>query len=389
MRPERPVVVFPTVGTRVGGSVVSTATMVEALRRRGRVDARVVMPRSAENLRVFEERDLAVDVYDLPVRAVRRIRSASGPAGYLAALPSLYTAYRRARTFLAAVPSGVVHLNDDRSFLPWAWAGHRAGFAVIWHVRQERPSRYLDALRLRLSDQLLFVAEANRSRFAGRSMLPPSETLYNWIDLGTFRPADDRAAHKRRLGFDEHAPLVGFVGNLVARKRPEWAIDAFRALVESGIDTHMAVVGSDFSSDGSVLARLLARAADTEDRIRFLGYRSDVPELMRAFDVLVLPSAPRGEAFPRVVLEAMASGAAVVATRVAGVAEAVEDGVSGMLVEPEDPAAFHRALDRVVRDHELRHRLQAAGMSRVRKRFSEGRTVETLERIYQRLAAGR
>src|SRR5690606_13974896 len=113
----------------------------------------------------------------------------------------------------------------------------------------------------------------------------------------------------------------------------------------------------------------------TADRVRFLGLVGPerVAALMRAARVVVLPS--RSENFPLVVLEALAAGAPLVATRVGGIPEAVRDGREALLVPPDDPAALAGALARVLADPALRARLAAAALARS-DAFSEARIVD-------------
>ena len=102
-------------------------------------------------------------------------------------------------------------------------------------------------------------------------------------------------------------------------------------------------------------------------RVRLAGERRDVPELLAAADVFVLPSASEG--LPVSVLEAMAAGLPVIASRVGGVPEQVSDGETGLLVEPGDPSDLTAALDRLIADPSLRRRLGAAGRARAEQAF--------------------
>jgi glycosyltransferase involved in cell wall biosynthesis len=129
----------------------------------------------------------------------------------------------------------------------------------------------------------------------------------------------------------------------------------------------------------------LARELRLEDRVRFLGQRSDVADLLSACDVFILPS--RHEGLGVAALEAMAAGRPIVATRVGGLAEAVVHERTGLLVPPEDPAALATALARLLRDPALRARLGAEGPARIAEGFRADDLVEAYERLYGEVLA--
>ena len=384
-------VVYPAVGTRVGGSVVSTALLAAALLRHTSQEPIVVLPSGAANAAVFKSHGVGVEYYELPEKAISRIRSVGGVRGYLHALPGLLTAYRSAFSFLRSRMPDLVHVNDDQSMLPWGLAAKRVGLPVIWHVRQERSSPLLDRVRLQIADRLVFVADANRRRFDGLPIPPTAVRVHNWVDTEEFSPPAVREMWKVRLGFERRAPLIGFVGNLVARKRPEWAVEALGCLKQLEPRPQIAMIGEDFSSEREYSRRLETIASDlgVGQSVKLLGYRNDIADLMKAFDILVLPSVRDGEAFPRSVIEAMASGVAVVATDVAGVKEAVVDGVTGFLADPDDFHDFVSKLRRVVVENATRARMQEFAVMRANEAFSELQGVEAISSLYSSLMSSR
>ena len=170
--------------------------------------------------------------------------------------------------------------------------------------------------------------------------------------------------------FATHSDVVGnrllYVGRLAAVKGLPILL---RALATIATD-HPAVT-LDVAGDGPDRAMLteLAASLGVADRVRFLGYQSEsqVRDLLRQTDVFVMASFAEG--LPVVLMEAMAAGTPVVATRVAGVSELVDDGRSGLLVPPADPDALAAAVGRLLGDAELRRRLAAAGRAMVQREF--------------------
>jgi glycosyltransferase involved in cell wall biosynthesis len=130
-----------------------------------------------------------------------------------------------------------------------------------------------------------------------------------------------------------------------------------------------------------------ARRLGLERRIVFTGFRSDIPDLLSEAAISVLPSLSEGTS--NTLLESMAAGIPVVATRVGGNPEVVEDGVSGLLVPPRDSAALAAAMARLLEDPDLALRLGRAGMRRVSELFSIDGSVHQTEHLYQRLVDGK
>lgn len=162
-----------------------------------------------------------------------------------------------------------------------------------------------------------------------------------------------------------------------------------RALALAGPGVEVAFAGEDLEGGGAYRHELERLAADLEvaDRVRFLGYQSDVKALLDDADALVLPSLLEG--FPLVVLEAMERGRAVVATAVGGTPELVVDGTTGLLVPPDTPEPLARTLGRLRDDLDLRRRLGSEGRSRVEHFFTVERTGERTIAVYESVAGSR
>jgi glycosyltransferase involved in cell wall biosynthesis len=192
-------------------------------------------------------------------------------------------------------------------------------------------------------------------------------------------PRADPRAIRAEWGLDPASTLVISVGRLVPVKNHELALAAVARLPE----TSLAIVGG-----GPEEEALRARAVSegVADRVIFAGPRPDAWSLMGAADVAILTS--RGEGLPLTVLEALAIGTPVVATRVRGVVELVEDEQSALLVPDDDPVALAGALRRLLEDHALGERLARAGRV-VAARFGERRMTAAYLDLYARLGRRR
>lgn len=242
-------------------------------------------------------------------------------------------------------------------------------------------------LAARWSDLELFQSEEDL-RWARRiGLVPPgrSRLLGNGVDLGRFDPAKvppERVVSLRReLGIPEGALVVGTIGRVVAEKGYRELFRAARIVRDRFPDVRFVVVGSaDPEKADSLGSGELARAPEG---VILAGWRTDVPELLAAFDLFVLPSWREG--LPRSPIEAAAMGLPLVLTDIRGCREVVRDGVEGLLVPPRDAGALAVAVSRLAADPELRTRMGEAAGTRARERFDEDRVTEIVLRSYREL----
>jgi sugar transferase (PEP-CTERM/EpsH1 system associated) len=268
----------------------------------------------------------------------------------------------------------VVHTHDQRALFYAGPATRLARVPMLVHTRHgrdvhatRRQAAMFRALS-RLVDQFVCVSEEVAALSRARGGVAPSRlrTIKNGIDLDGFR----------FIGPDPAGPVV-----TVARLSPEKdvanLVRATATAAERAPELRVEVAGG-----GPCLADLKQLAADlgVGGRIAFLGEVRDIPAVLARARMFVLPS--RSEGIPLTVLEAMACGLPVVATRVGGLAEVVRDGVTGLLVPPADPAALAQAVLRIGRDPERGLRMGRAGRERVEQHFEIRRMVADYESLY-------
>jgi glycosyltransferase involved in cell wall biosynthesis len=201
------------------------------------------------------------------------------------------------------------------------------------------------------------------------------------VDTTAFRPAVvESREDSGRFG-------VACIGTLHEVKGQSYLIDACRILAARGVDVECLLVGD--GPDEPDLARRVADAGLGE-RVRFLGRldQNEVRAVLARADAVAAPSVPtsngRREGIPVALMEAMASGVPVVASRLSGIPELVEDGRSGLLVEPRDAGSLAAALQRLAEDHDLRRRLGAAGRVKVEQEFD---LRQSARRLSERFAS--
>jgi starch synthase (maltosyl-transferring) len=292
------------------------------------------------------------------------------------AIARLARAFRRRRPRLAQ--SFLFHANvatrlaAPLAAVPWVVGGLRVA------ERRKRWHRTLDRLTARLSAGSVCVSRGVErfSRDVAGIAADRLTTIPNGVDLAPF----DRAVSPGRaaLGVPPEAHLALCIGRLDVQKGLPDLLDAAERVVARRPDWHLVLVG-DGPGRPWLLAQLAARPA-LADRVHWLGRRGDVPALLAAADVLVLPSLWEG--MPNVVLEAMAARRAVVATAVEGSEDLVTPDQTGWLVPPRDPPALALALLDAAADPDRRRRYGAAGRARVEAEFSLARMVTSYERLW-------
>jgi glycosyltransferase involved in cell wall biosynthesis len=177
-----------------------------------------------------------------------------------------------------------------------------------------------------------------------------------------------------------HAPVVGNVGALVEQKGQHHLIEAAALVVREVPDARFVILG-----EGELRPALeeQIKRRHLERHVFLAGFRADVIELTKAFDVFVVSSLHEGMC--TALVDAMAAGRAAVGTSVGGVPEVLADGKTGLLVPPRDHAAMARGIVTLLKDEALRSRMGAAAVERARARFTVERMVSETEAVYERL----
>src|SRR2546428_445 len=244
----------------------------------------------------------------------------------------------------------------------------------------------------RMADCIVANAEAVRQRLIVEGYSPQKITVIrNGVDLKRFAGNCEGAKLRKDLGLPAHAPVVAMLSRLVRQKGVEDFLEASACVAARVPDTRFLVVGdSPPVRKGSAVVPEAEYRRELEScaarlglgaRVVFTGFRVDVPELLSEVAVSVLPFVS-SEGLSNALLESMAAGVPVVATRVGGNAEAIEEGATGLLVPPRDPRALSHAICQVLEDRELALRLGQAGRQRVAEYFSLERMVRETEDLY-------
>jgi len=291
-----------------------------------------------------------------------------------------YVRERRAlRTLLERLRADIVHTHGYRSDVVDAPVARRIGIPTVTTVHGftggSLRNRLYETVQTRAFKRFAAVVVVSRALRERLMKAGVSHDLIHvvpnaWSERGPLLP---RQEARRRLGIEDGGQVIGWVGRLSHEKGPDVFVEAMRHI---DVAVKAAVVG-----DGPMLAELkaLADQAGLGSRIRWTGRIDEAGRLFSAFDAFVLSS--RTEGTPMTLLEAMAAGIPVVATRVGGVPDAVPDG-EAMLVEPEQPTMLAAAITDTLRDGDAAAARGAAARARVLREYDAAAWLDRYADIY-------
>lgn len=362
------VVMLITRADQIGGAHLHVADLAAALRDRGH-GVEVWVGGEGPYLLALAERAVPFRRLDHLTRPIR-------PPADLRALLEIRALLRRERPDVLSTYSAKAGLLGRLAAVgtgvPAIFTAHGWAFTEGTSPLAKGPFLLAEMIGASVADRIVTTCEFDRQLAVRHRVAPASKivNIYNGVhDVDPGLGADPAADPPRVIAVQrfepqkDHATLLEALAGL---REQEWALD--------------------WVGDGVQLseARSLAAELGIVDRIRWLGLRSDVPELLARAQVFALTS--RWEGFPFSILEAMWAGLPVVATAVAGVPESVQDGVTGFTVPREEPAAVREALARLIRDSALRVRMGEAGRSRYEERFTYDRMLDENESLLREVA---
>jgi sugar transferase (PEP-CTERM/EpsH1 system associated) len=302
-----------------------------------------------------------------------------------------YALLVRMARMLRADRVDIVHCHNYSPLVYGAISGRAARVAGVVYTAHgaktsgRRATRTFQ--RLRLVDEVVFVSDDARrvALAAGAVRDRRVHTIVNGVDTRAYaRGSDVRRRVRAEFSMPDDAPVVGIIARLTPAKDHVNLFDAFRRVRDAHADARLLLVG-----DGELRAELerAVHERGLASAVVFAGRRDDVADVLSALDIFVLSSATEGLAVT--LLEAMAAGLPVVATRVGGNPEVVVDGDTGRLVPPRDPEALAAAIGELLTDRARAARMGERGAERARGRFGIDAMVNSYLALYDALAARR
>ena len=205
-------------------------------------------------------------------------------------------------------------------------------------------------------------------------------TIHNSIDPSQVEPSRGRNEIRAELGLDANAPVIGSAGRMVPVKQYDQFLKAAAIMLKQRPDARFLIAGEGPQLDN---LKELAAQLSISEQVLFVGFRSDMPDILSALDIFVISS--KHEGIPMVVLEAMILQRAVVSTKVGGMPEIIENDLSGLLVKPSEPQQLASACLELLSDRELAAKIGAAAQKRIETKFSISTQARRVADIYREL----
>ncbi len=335
---------------------------------------------------IVKAKDLGVKV--VPISSlVRKI----APVQDLQAFFSLW------RLMLQERPD-IVHTHTSKTGILGRWAAKMAGVPIIVHTPHGHVfyghfgplvSRFflaIERLTASITDCMVALSEGERNDYIRFSVSSPDKivTIHSGVEIDRYMKAEVNVEEKRRsLGLNPNALVVGTVGWLLPIKGPIHLLNAMAHIWRNHPEIRLVFVGK-----GELEGKLRAEASrmGVSERVTFLGWRDDIPEIMQILDIFVLPSLNEG--MGRVLVEAMAAGRPVVASRVGGILDLVEHKKNGFLVGPGDVNGTSLAIKRLLIDRKMRDEMGRMGRA-MAQNFTVKGMVKKIDALYSSLCQKR
>lgn len=336
----------------------------------------------------------AIEVEVLKAGTLSDVRLAGSYSSLINSVPAVYRLKKELQKI--AGHDDVLYANSQKAFILCAFVARATGRPLIWHLRDiltvEHFSSLLAKAAVRLANRyasrVIANSRATREAFVQLGGNPSCvRVVYNGISADAFNSVTEGAAEALRETIAPEAEfLVGVFGRVSSWKGQHILVEALRSL--PGV--HALIVGDALFGETEYARRLeeMAQAPEVRGRIHFLGFRKDIPALMKAVDVVVHTStAP--EPFGRVLVEGMLAARPVIGTDAGGAAEIIQHEKTGLLVPPSDVKALAEWIAALQRDPELAGRLAVAGRQSAEASFSLEAMLAGVEDVVQSVLVDR
>ena len=288
----------------------------------------------------------------------------------------------------------IIHTHTSKAGILGRLVAKMAGVPVIVHTPHGHvfyghfgplASRFfilVERITASITNRMVALTEGERNEYIAFSVSNPNKivTIHSGVELDRFIPEQVKIEEKKRsLGLNYKGLVVGTVGWLLPIKGPMYLLKAMATIWQSQPKVSLVFVGK-----GELEEELKAEVSrmGVSDRVKFLGWRDDIPDIMQIFDIFALPSLNEG--MGRVLVEAMAAGKPIVASNVGGIPDLVEDGENGILVKPRDVNGLSFAIRKLLADRQMRDEMGRRGRT-MAQNFSVEKMVEKIDALYSSL----
>lgn len=368
---------FPFIFTNRGGSYYSASMIVKLMIESSDYDIVVFLPEKGIIDDLFSYKDVEIEYYNVSNRVQKKLYLSYGIVKKFLSIPYQILLYFKVLKALKNHQCDLLHVNDDATLIPWGLAARTKKVPVIWNVRQDKGNKFLDIVRRKIATYLIFNSIASSKRFKKKSEY--EIVIYNLFD-STFN-------YNKTNNFDDsdnEYTTIGFVGSLQKRKRLEWFLKASIHASKKFSKLMFVVAGPDYSSGHYLkLINQTKLNMNGNSELKYLGEVSNIETVFQSLDIFCLTSIT--ESFGRVVIEALLSDTAVIATNVGGVNEIIEDGYNGILVNPDEYEDFETALIRLIDSKDERAKLSKNGKKILKYKFDPKKQINKLKYVYSQI----
>ena len=350
------------------GGQISLYNLVKRLDRQV-FDPSVLCPHEGALATLFSQEGIPVQFLDFPQLRIRN-------------LIQILRAVLRFRRIVVQGGFSLIHSDAPHNTLFSAVSLIFTKKKLVWHARVSNRDPIYDQLNKHLVSKIICVSQAVKGRF---EPCPSSKcvVIYNGVDSAKFSPKSSPGPFKQELGISSHNLLVTTILQVIPEKGAEEFVRAAVGLCEKRPDVSFVVVG--VWSDDAYIKTLRGITEPFSERVRLIGYRKDIWDVLTDTDVFVLPTWRFVEGLPRVVIEAMACGVPVVGTDVEGTNEAVVTEETGLLVPARDVDQLTKSIERLINDETLRAQFGKNGRVRAHRFFGIEEHVKKIENLYKEL----
>ena len=368
----------------VGGPPLRVLQIAKHLRKKYRPV--VILPRGGNAAEMFKKS--GITTYEIHLE---RLRYTLNPLIHLRYILYFASTVLRILKIIKSEDVDLVIANNVM-LLQAPIAAKLAGVKLIWHLEETVVplwGKKIFSLIVRaLANQIIVVSEAVRKFFYNSSSCSLSQKIaiiHAPVDSRKFRPDISPDKVRSELGLSKTNPVIGIIGNINLLKGHRYFLEAASIIKHKYPSSKFLVVGPKLQDREAYFESLKALCDELSlnENVIFTGGRQDIPEIIAALDILVLSSL--SEACPMVVLEAMATGKPVVATRVGGVPEEIVDGKTGILVPSQNSKAIADAVLTLLANRKKMEEMGIEGRIRVKKYFTIEICAQKTEAVYQSL----
>lgn len=288
----------------------------------------------------------------------------------------------------------LVHVHGSRANSNILWAARSLNIPVVYTVHgwSFHPDQHFLVRKLRImgeryltSRTTLNISVSESNKQSGRKYIPDFDSIVvnNGIDQQRFNPANNYKDVRAELNIPRESTLLLFLARFTSHKQPLALINAFASAVKQKPELHLLMVGD---GDQKQEAVEMLRKLQLEDKVTLVPFRQDVPDILAAADIYILPSLWEG--LPIGLLEAMAMGKAVIGTKVDGTSEVINDRENGLLIDMDDLVGnLEKKIISLSGDQALQQSLAKKAIETVNEKYSAKYMTEQIEGIYDSVLA--